>query len=88
VAYRDGESITHLAQRFGIHRVTVAALLRRHGVELRRAGLTSDHVAAASKLYADGWSLVKLGRKFGVDAATVWRALRGSGVTMRSPAGR
>jgi DNA-binding CsgD family transcriptional regulator len=74
VAYGDGESIKHLAQRFGIHRVTVTALLRRHGVELRPAGLTSDHVAAASQLYADGWSLVKLGRKFGVDAATVWRA--------------
>jgi lambda repressor-like predicted transcriptional regulator len=87
-AYGHGESIKQLAQRFGIHRMTVTALLRRHGVELRRAGLTSDDVVAASRLYAHGWSLAKLGRKFGVNAATVLRALRACGVTMRSPAGR
>ena len=86
--YQQGVSIKRLAQRFGVHRVTVTALLHRHGVELRRAGLTSDHAAAASKLHADGWSMAKVGRKFGVDAATVWRALRASGVAMRSPAGR
>src|SRR5215218_1896046 len=63
-AYGHGESIKQLAQRFGIHRMTVTALLRRHGVELRRAGLTSDDVVAASRLYAHGWSLAKLGRKF------------------------
>jgi predicted DNA binding protein len=80
--------IKELAQRFGIHRTTVTELLRRHGVKLRRVGLTSDDVAAASQMYARGWSVAKLGRNFGVDAVTVWRALRASGVTMRSPAGQ
>jgi DNA-directed RNA polymerase specialized sigma24 family protein len=84
-AYRDGKTIKELAQRFGIHRLTVTALLRRHRVEMRRAGLTPDDVAVASQLYADGWSLAKLGKKFGVDAATVWRALRAANVAMRSP---
>jgi lambda repressor-like predicted transcriptional regulator len=87
-AYEEGKTIKELAAHFGIHRVTVKELLRRHGVELRRAGLASDDVTAASLLYADGWSLAKLGHKFGVDAATVWRALRTSGVTRRTPAGR
>jgi DNA-binding IclR family transcriptional regulator len=86
--YELGASVKELAQRFGIHRTTVTKQLQQHGVELRRAGLTSDDVTTASVLYADGWSLAKLGRKFDVDATTVWRALRISGVTMRTPAGR
>jgi AraC-like DNA-binding protein len=85
--YEQHASVKELAQRFGIHRTTVTELLRRHGVEMRRPGLTSDDMAAASQMYADGWSVAKLGRSFGVDAVTVWRALRASGVTMRTPAG-
>jgi hypothetical protein len=38
-AYQQNEPVNQLALRFGIHRVTVTALLRRHGVEMRRAGL-------------------------------------------------
>lgn len=34
-AYREQVPVKELAHRFGIHRVTVTALLRRHGVELR-----------------------------------------------------
>jgi DNA-directed RNA polymerase specialized sigma24 family protein len=86
--YGQGASVKELAQRFGIHRTTVTKQLQQHGVELCRAGLTSDDVTTVSVLYADGWSLAKLGRKFDVDATTVWRALRISGVTMRTPAGR
>ena len=37
--YQQGASVKELAQRFGIHRVTVTAVLQRHGVELRRSGL-------------------------------------------------
>jgi lambda repressor-like predicted transcriptional regulator len=87
-AYRDGKTIKELAQRYGVHRTTVSALLRRSDVELRRGGLTSGDVLAVSQMYASGWSLAKLGRKFGVDAATVWRALLAAGVVMRSPRGR
>jgi hypothetical protein len=32
-AYEHQESVTELGKRFGIHRLTVTALLRRHGVE-------------------------------------------------------
>jgi DNA-binding MarR family transcriptional regulator len=31
-AYKHPESLTELAKQFGIHRLTVTALLRRHGV--------------------------------------------------------
>ena len=35
-AYRDGQTVKELAQRYGVHRTTVSALLRRLDVELRR----------------------------------------------------
>jgi transposase len=85
--YEQQASVKELAQRFGIHRVTVTALLRRHGVELRRPGLALDDIPAAASLYRQGWSCARLGERFGVDAATVWRALRSAGVAMRSVRG-
>jgi hypothetical protein len=74
-----------LAKQFGIHRLTVTALLRRHGVEQRPVGLTPTEIPEAASLYGQGWSLVRLGEAFGVDASTVWRALRAAGVVMRHP---
>jgi DNA-directed RNA polymerase specialized sigma24 family protein len=75
-AYGEQASVKELAQSFGIHRVTVTALLRRHRVELRLAGLGPEEIQAAARLHSEGWSLARLGEKFGVDPATVWRALR------------
>jgi transposase-like protein len=82
-AYEREATVKELAQRFGIHRVTVAALLRRHGAELRRTGLAPDEILTAVRLYGHGWSLARLGTKYGVDSTTVWRALRAAGVVMR-----
>jgi transcriptional regulator with XRE-family HTH domain len=86
-AYRDGMTIKELARRFGIHRSTVTALLRRHGVELRPSGLAPPDIPTAASLYGQGWSVARLGERFGVDPTTVWRALRGDGVGMR-PSGQ
>jgi transposase len=84
-AYKHQDSVTELAKQFGIHRLTVTALLRRHGVEQRPVGLTPTEIPEAASLYGQGWSLVRLGEAFGVDASTVWRALRAAGVVMRPP---
>jgi hypothetical protein len=81
--YEKQASVKELAQRFGIHRVTVTALLRRHGVELHQAGLAPEEIPTVADLYAQGWSLARLGASYGVDSTTVWRALRASGVVMR-----
>jgi lambda repressor-like predicted transcriptional regulator len=81
--YERRVPIKDLAHRFGIHRLTVGAHIRRHGVELRREGLTREDIPVAASLYGQGWSLTKLGVKFGVDSTTVWRALRAAGVAMR-----
>jgi transposase len=77
--------VKELAQRFGIHRLTVTALLRRYGVELRRSGLDPAEVQVAARLYRQGWSLARLGEEYDVDSTTVWRALRAAGVKMRPP---
>ena len=82
--YRAGRSIKQLEQRFGIHRVTVTALLRRHGVALRRSGLAPEEVPEAISFYGQA----RLGGRYGVDAVTVWRALRSAGVALRSPGER
>ena len=75
--YEQRGPVNQLAQQFGIHRTTVTALLRRHEVKLRRAGLAPAEIPTVALLYSQGWSLSRLGAKYGVDAATVWRALRG-----------
>jgi lambda repressor-like predicted transcriptional regulator len=83
-SYRSGTSVKALATQFGIHRHTVAGVLRRSGVERHRHGLTSAQVAQASRLYRDGWSLAKVGDELGVTANTVRRYLLRAGVVMRS----
>jgi hypothetical protein len=82
--YEEGALVKELAGRFGIHRLTVTALLRQHGVKLRRVGLAPDDIPAAGRLYAQGWSLARLGAEYGVDSTTVWRALLAAGVAMRN----
>jgi hypothetical protein len=52
-----------LAERFGIHRSTVTAVLQRHGVELHQVGLSDEEVAEACRLYPDGWSLAGLAER-------------------------
>jgi hypothetical protein len=81
--YEEGAMVKELAQRFSIHRLTVTAILRRHGVKLRRAGIAPEEVPAAARLYRQGWSLPRLGERYGVDTSTVRRALRIAGVVMR-----
>jgi DNA-directed RNA polymerase specialized sigma24 family protein len=85
MAYRGGKTIKELACIFGVHRVTVGSLLRRHGVEPHEIGLTDMEVAEACRLYPDGWSLARLAERYDVDDMTVRRHLLQAGVEMRSP---
>jgi hypothetical protein len=54
--YERQVPVKDLAKQFGIHRLTVTALLRRHGVEQRRVGLRPTETPEAASLY------VKAGR--------------------------
>ena len=58
--YRAGAAAMELAERFGIHGTTVAAILHRQVVEPRQLGLSDEQVAEACRLYSEGWSLARL----------------------------
>ncbi|PPJ13787.1 hypothetical protein C5E43_08790 [Nocardia cyriacigeorgica] len=77
-----------LADRFGIERRTVSSILHRHGVPMRRRGLSPGQVDTAIHLYKLGWSLARVGNHLGVNHTTVLAALRRRGIPTRDPHGR
>jgi DNA-binding GntR family transcriptional regulator len=50
MADRAGKATKELAERFGIHRTTVTAILQRLGIEPRQFGLSDEQVADACRL--------------------------------------
>ncbi|MDP9434130.1 MAG: hypothetical protein M3P93_02610 [Actinomycetota bacterium] len=83
--YEAGLNMRPLARKYGIHRLTVAAHLRRAGVQLRYQGLTHEEASAAAQLYQDGWSLQRLAERYDCTAETVRQALKAQGVVLRKP---
>ena len=78
-AYRAGDSTYQLAERFGVHRQTVAATLRRAGIATRgleRADLTDEQRAEARRLGDEGVSYHQIGITLGVSERVVSRTLR------------
>jgi hypothetical protein len=49
--YQSGSTVYELGDRFGIERRTVSNILQRHGVPMRRRGLSPDQVDDAIHLY-------------------------------------
>lgn len=49
--YQAGAQMKYLAHHFGIHRSTVSAVLKRHGVSPRRSGRSANQVNEAVLLY-------------------------------------
>lgn len=87
VAYRQGIGIRDLAERYDIHRHTVAEHLERHGVA-RPPRLTPILVAQAVELYTQGSSLARIADQLGVHPESVRYRLRQAGVKMRDAQGR
>ncbi|WP_240437762.1 MarR family transcriptional regulator [Sciscionella marina] len=85
--YLAGATVYQLAEKFGISRATVSAILHRQEVPMRRQGLAVEQVDDAVYLYEQGWSLVRIGERHGVDPETVRQRLRARGVVMRDPQG-
>ncbi|HEY9357610.1 MAG TPA: hypothetical protein VIQ52_15020, partial [Arthrobacter sp.] len=52
--YRQGMKVGDLAEKYGIHRVTVADHLAGHGIEKRLRGLGETQVLDAAKRYQAG----------------------------------
>jgi DNA-binding CsgD family transcriptional regulator len=74
--YEAGESANALAVEFGVDRRTLAAHLRRAGVEVRYRVIDRVDLVEAAKLYRSGRSLAAVAARFGFTAGTVLRALR------------
>ena len=77
--YLAGMSVKALAERYGIHRATVFAHLRRREVPRRRPGLSDHEQAEAVRLSRDGMSMRAIGRQMGVDRKAVRVALVDAG---------
>jgi DNA invertase Pin-like site-specific DNA recombinase len=86
--YEAGAQMSYLANHFGVHRSTVSAILKRHGVEPRRQELSSEQIQHAVLMYAQGNSLAVIGARLGVDGGTVHKRLCQQGVVMRDAHGR
>ncbi len=83
--HQAGADMKELAERWSVHRTTVAGQLRRAGVALRRQGLSYEHLREAVRLYGEGWSLHRLSQRYECDAETVRTYLSGAGLRMRKP---
>lgn len=78
--YLAGMSVKALAERYGIHRATVFAHLRRRNVPSRRPGLGIDEKAEAVRLARAGVSMRAIGRRMGVDRKAVRAVLVKAGL--------
>ncbi|MDQ7991966.1 MAG: hypothetical protein AAGC63_03150 [Propionicimonas sp.] len=73
--YLAGAGVGELARRYGVHRSTVTAHLRRRNIPQRQAGLSAPQQAEAVRLYRDGQSLRAISRHMGVDRKAVRASL-------------
>jgi transposase-like protein len=85
--YQAGASVYELGERFEIDRKTVSRILHRHGVRLRRMGLSPEQVKEAVQLYEEGWSTARIAQQMATDPRTVQRRLREREVPMRGVQG-
>ena len=82
--YLSGTRIDQLAERYGVHRATVFAHLRRRNVPRRPVGLDEDEAADAVRLYRSGMSIRAVARQIGVDRKGVLSSLEAAEVEIRS----
>jgi lambda repressor-like predicted transcriptional regulator len=86
--YEFGATTAELAAVYRVSKSRISAVLREHGVTLRRQGLTEKQTREAADYYIAGRSLAWLATRCGVSPTTVSRALQRQGVTLRPRPGR
>lgn len=86
-AYTAGVPVQELTARFGVHRGTVWAVVRRAGLDARTPGVSVETREEAARLYADGLTLVQVARQLGLGDEAVRAAVVACGGTIR-PRGR
>jgi DNA-directed RNA polymerase specialized sigma24 family protein len=85
--YTSGSTVYELGDQFGIERRTVSTILHRHGVPMRRRGLSAEQIDEAVRLYNEGWSLARVAARMDVTADTVRQRLHERGVPIRDTQG-
>ncbi len=85
--YEAGMPVKAISAKYGVHRGTVSALVRRAGVAVRVGGLDAEERARASSLYKSGVTLKQVAQHLGVGDEAVSQAVIGEGGTIR-PRGR
>ncbi|MFC0004261.1 RNA polymerase sigma factor [Micromonospora siamensis] len=79
-----GESLTGLAEEYGVTRQAVRGLLRRRGIPPRRSGRLTDHQReAVVRRYLEGASIAQIAREVGVSEPSVRGLLLRRGVPLR-----
>lgn len=74
--YEAGSTGRQLAERYGLARSTVIALLPRHGVAVRHPRVTAEESAEMLRLYRSGvWQVdvVDIAEQFGWQPGSVWQ---------------
>lgn len=83
--YLDGDLVSGLTARYGIHRVTVSEHLRRRNVAARVKGFLPSEAESSVVLYKARYSLASIGKRFGVTANTVRNVVLQSGTQLHGP---
>ena len=73
--YRAGASVYELQKRHGVHRSTVAKLLKHRGIALGVQPLSNSEIVRARELYGQRLSLNAIGREMGRDPKTIKAAV-------------
>ena len=83
--YRAGKTIYELAEKYGCHRVTVSAILKRNGVtvSVEKSEKMFDP-AKAAELYEAGMKSKDIGIRLGVSEQTIRKCLKKQGIKIRT----
>lgn len=82
--YLAGVGVGELARKYGIHRSTVTAHLRRRDIPQRQAGLSAAQRAEAARLHRNGLSIRAISRRMGVDRKAVRSSLASTNLLIES----
>lgn len=73
--YEEGVPVKAISAKYGVHRGTIPALVRRSGVAVRVPGLDAEDHTRALSLYESGMTLVQVARHMGIGDDAVRRAV-------------
>jgi DNA-binding transcriptional regulator LsrR (DeoR family) len=78
--YEAGVSGRQLAERYGLARSTVLALLKERGAQVRYPRFTAADTEQAIRLYKQGVRQIDIARELGRSKSAVWHVLHRAGL--------